>query len=673
MMTIRLSTIVLVCAAALSTCYAMTKEEAALEPYTPPLSIEEHKYGFSESKILEITNVLADCVYDKHTVKSPVFMTYGMIYEFYKDGRRTREFGLDSMHDGLWFVNGMIAAHRIRPEANYLERPLKYQFPFYTNMTNNSDVIFPRKPSGKPGQDNRKPDPATKGWIPRGWDEGIGYHMDGKLYDGTHPNLQKEKITILFKDGKFHYAYDYPSNHLAQDLADMFTNAWMTLRNPALREAARNVNQYRLDYYGRIGSIDIPVRYISDDKNDFPDNPGLDVADSVRFSFGGNSQDRYYNGLFLGERKIFPVYNDPLAFAYRRATIYSVRTGNPFPARFAWGAAWQVYGASTLMEYLYDTEPCPLGMQLWHRLQHYYPIENGKITKYVSDGNIFLGTRGIQFSWIGAAVLPVLKAHPEVWEEPYRTKYSDEPLIRMVDTPPTTDGKKDTIYSASETVRASDGNLSLISDPKNLHLFIESEGEDVELTFSHSDPRIENPTEATIEISKDGSIRAYNDKGEDLLFDSAFTKGRKWSAELRIPYTVISAQKHWINGVDHGRYEVGINGQKQIVYLVSTPERIINRIENLSEATIRSWHHVMSLHNNMLPGVIYSDDMTRIQDGVQSELGGIAHMILNNSMVLINRAGTSEWDLMKKQFPEKPHPIPALPDSVLKAQGQKTD
>ena len=40
------------------------------------------------------------------------------------------------------------------------------------------------------------------------------------------------------------------------------------------------------------------------------------------------------------------------------------------------------------------------------------------------------------------------------------------------------------------------------------------------------------------------------------------------------------AQKHWINGVDHGRYSVTINGgDLAVVYLLSEPERIIGRLE----------------------------------------------------------------------------------------------
>ena len=49
--------------------------------------------------------------------------TYGMTYEFCKDDKWVQVFGLDSMHDGAWFMSAMITAHRIDPQGGYLVSP----------------------------------------------------------------------------------------------------------------------------------------------------------------------------------------------------------------------------------------------------------------------------------------------------------------------------------------------------------------------------------------------------------------------------------------------------------------------------------------------------------------------------------------------------------------------
>lgn len=204
---------------------AATPAERALEPYRAPAV-----GSWSDAQLRSFMRELADYVYRHHVVVEPEAKTYGMTYEYYdpvKD-QRIQGFGLDAMHDGAWFTAAMMTAERIDPEGPYLEQALKYQIPFYVYMINNADRLFPRQKGGQPDVAH---DPPMKGWVPRGWDEGLGYDINRRQ----------------FKEGYF-----TPSNHLAQVLGDMLLNVWMTTHAPKVAEAAQNLHQERIKAFGRI-------------------------------------------------------------------------------------------------------------------------------------------------------------------------------------------------------------------------------------------------------------------------------------------------------------------------------------------------------------------------------------------------------------------------------------
>ena len=68
-------------------------------------------------------NELTEFVYIHHVVADPVRPTYGMTYEFFRDGKQIQDFGLDSLHDGAWFTLAMLSADRAWPTP---ERGEKY-------------------------------------------------------------------------------------------------------------------------------------------------------------------------------------------------------------------------------------------------------------------------------------------------------------------------------------------------------------------------------------------------------------------------------------------------------------------------------------------------------------------------------------------------------------------
>lgn len=102
--------------------------------------------------------------------------------------------------------------------------------------------------------------------------------------------------------------------------------------------------------------------------------------------------------------------------------------------------------------------------------------------------------------------------------------------------------------------------------------------------------------------------------------------------------------------------------------MLSRPEYIIRRLEKLALGTVENWHKIWEEHGK-LPACVFSTSHEPTPHWGQSELGGYAHMIMNIAMILADRAGTSEWGLLKKQFPDEPGSPPILPTSVLERLG----
>ena len=102
----------------------------------------------------------------------PQRAVYGMTYEFWQGGKQIQAFSLDAMHDGAWFMRpGHRPSHR--PGGRYLGTDSKYQMPFYVNVISNSDRLFAERMRLRLGQGDR----PMQGWVPRGWDDGLGYDL----------------------------------------------------------------------------------------------------------------------------------------------------------------------------------------------------------------------------------------------------------------------------------------------------------------------------------------------------------------------------------------------------------------------------------------------------------------------------------------------------------------
>jgi len=160
------------------------RAEQALRTYVPPDA--PRALDWPRERLVRFMRDLTDFVYAHHVVTDAQRPVYGMTYEFWHGGRQIQEFGLDTMHDGAWWASAMVTAHRADPDGPYLERIQTYQVPFYANMLNHSDRLFPRM-RGR-GQDRKPLREPVKGWVPRGWDDGKGFDTSGEpIPQGTTP------------------------------------------------------------------------------------------------------------------------------------------------------------------------------------------------------------------------------------------------------------------------------------------------------------------------------------------------------------------------------------------------------------------------------------------------------------------------------------------------------
>ncbi|MBN1418274.1 MAG: hypothetical protein JXP34_05825 [Planctomycetes bacterium] len=99
-------------------------EGAALRPYAATAAADAS--AWPPERLVAFLRELVDFVFAHHVVTDPRRAVYGMTYEFWQDGKRIQAFGLDSMHDGAWFLSALAMAHRADPDGGHLARALRF-------------------------------------------------------------------------------------------------------------------------------------------------------------------------------------------------------------------------------------------------------------------------------------------------------------------------------------------------------------------------------------------------------------------------------------------------------------------------------------------------------------------------------------------------------------------
>jgi len=610
--------------------------ERALRTYVPPAA--PRSLEWPRERLIAFLRDLTDFVYAHHVVTDAHRPVYGMTYEFWRGGRQIQEFGLDTMHDGAEWASAMVTAHRADPAGPYLERVQTYQVPFYANMLNHSDRLFPKMRGH--GQDKKPLLEPVKGWVPRGWDDGQGFRRSGEpIPPGYHTT----------------------SNHLCQDLANLLMDVWLTTRDPALARGLGHLRDYKLEYFGPLGPIEFAAGVTGAE---------ADVLDRFLPSvFTVRSLGPCYSGLYGQAPTPVPACDDSLAWQYREATARYVLDG-VMSEGLVLRAAARAYATARAMELYFDDRPYEYGLYFFDiQRQPRFVAGEGRLDGYLSRSRHLLGGRGIQFAWLAAAVLPYLSAHPDLWERRYREKFADEPLVRIVDDPPETDGRREGEYDWSDTIRDRGAAVTLLADPLNLHVYVESRRPEVTVEVRPVGDLREPAPVGRLTLRKDGSAAAVNGEGEPLLHRAAVFDRRPWTGELRVPLAAVPGQAHFVNAVEHGRYTVRVNGGRaQTVYVLSRPERIVRRLEAVALGTIETWHGVWK-RLGVIPSGWHVQDSKRVPSWELSDVGHYAHLVKTIALWLLYREGKAEWKVMREQFPEKCHPSRPLPRSVLAAQG----
>ena len=372
-----------------------------------------------KGELRQLLRSLAGEAFDNLVIQDPARMVYGMAYEFklMPDGPLIQDFGLDSMHDGAWLMSAMATAHRIDPEGGYLARVRKFQAPFYINMLCHSDRIFPRM---VPREDQEKFEKPIRGWAPRGWDDGPGIDLVTEMKDHdpkpfssgvvTHP-----EGTVIERDagGNFRHAYFTSSHHLFQDLADSLMNVWLTTRDPGAVEAVRLIDAGRMAHGHRIPVVKMAAGIMTGDEELSKRRPPeFDPAAAFR---------PIWQGVIRKEKTAFGHYSDGLAWDLGAEIARSALGGEKLPDGFVINAVGQVISAAGVARRFHGDTWAP-GMTLPSQS---IVFEGGKLAR-LADDQTFYNSRGVQFAWIGAALLPDFRKRGVAWEEAISTLSAEE-------------------------------------------------------------------------------------------------------------------------------------------------------------------------------------------------------------------------------------------------------
>lgn len=374
----------------------------------------------SDEQLVALMRELADEAYKLFVVQDENRRVYGMAYEFVQDGQQIQDFGLDAMHDGSWLMSALVTANRIDPEGRYLERVQKLQVPFYVNMLTNSDRLFPHM-IARPDQE--KFTSPIQGWAPRGWDDGPGIDLVAKQPFSTGV-ISHENGTVIERDadGNFQHAYFTSSHHLFQDLADSLLNVWLTTRDPQVAKAIMLIDESRAKHGFRIPVVKRANGWTNDlvDLYKRPRGPDFDPAQAFR---------PLWQGLVEKQAASSGRYDDGTAWTYRDECARAALTDEPMAPGFVANTVGRVYSQALATEAFFGPENYRHGFML-DTGGVAFEKDSGKLARR-SDGKTLMFSRGIQYTWIAAAVLPAFKKDPQVWNAGIQKLEADGSLAKL--------------------------------------------------------------------------------------------------------------------------------------------------------------------------------------------------------------------------------------------------
>lgn len=596
-----------------------------------------------KEEVKDFMKRLTQFVEKYHLKKDKSSQQYGMVYEYVNTekigelGQWIQGEGLDTMHDGAWFSASLCQAYRATGDKYYFDILNNYLISFYTNILNNSDVLF------RDGLDEKKVVPVknkfqishrylgNKGFCPYWWDDGSSISLDLTMNKGQR-NLECVDYFILNnKENPENKLWGFSlgcSNHMAQDLAVMLIETYLLTKKEEILSSAKYLQEDR----SQRKYPQIPVVLASTFKNENINKIGEGYVwyKSEIEPFG-----EYYESLYNSEEKqyVIPGFADDEEYYFYSNLI---KHKGKFPESFVFRFIYKVYTNPFLFKYWYDISEIDNGLNRFDGSP--ISIKNGKFILYSSDlkGGMFFGSRmGPQNLKVIGWALQLLDSYPGIWENRYKEKYGGDILVNFKNSY-IIDLKKEPWYSKIFTSENSTIHFGI--DRYNFYIYGEIKQPLSFKIFSKPDG---NGKWIKIDINKD--IKIENKNGERIVFDYKMENN---VFEIKTPFQICKHQKEFLTCVEHGRYSVEIDNKILNFYTMTSEKEIKEELLKELENGINTWKKIFEKKGYIPTGIgTSSNPVGRWEDF--SDTGGYAHLIGACSQYLLFLEGKKYWQEIK--------------------------
>lgn len=359
---------------------------------------------------------LAGYVLDHHLRRDDSPMR-GKVYEFYdpQSGKQGYGGGWDTMHDGAFFANACLLAYRATRDEFYWAPVRDWILPFYLQMANHSDTLFPDR-TGAFSDGKKLPRErasAIKGFIPYWWDDGHGVNFDALAMKITIRELLRDASTITNdpenKDGVLAGYSHGTSNHLALNVFSMLANAWLLTRDPQVAEAIRNLRQARIHML----HMDLPWYRVADLRASGRDAEAYQAAASFDSLPWPPAKSAWWQAMVAKQKTALTPFHDEAQADYAAAVIGN-RAGPGLTQRLS----QLTFDVIRLHDRWYAPRTRPAGEMQGAENARPVFITNGQFESHAGDRpEILLASRlGPQILWASAQCLQLLRAYPEAWK-----------------------------------------------------------------------------------------------------------------------------------------------------------------------------------------------------------------------------------------------------------------
>ncbi|QDU98302.1 hypothetical protein [Lignipirellula cremea] len=629
----------------------------------PVYAAPESRGQFADVDLDKLTERLIRTLKEMHVETDRDDPQFGMIYESFDPQRRlwVEGEGRDTMHHMMWTMVGLANAYRATGNEAALDFLKEYPYPFYLRMMLHGEKHF------GPEYGN--------GFCPYYWDDGDSFDLPDYLHGMVGPETAITGHSPM------------SSIHMAQDLSLGHLDLWWLTRDPRLKQATADL--YHQVHYGKIAerfaARDYAIRELNThparDLEDFRD--AQEKAKDVLRAMPEQERRALYEKRFgpqygpivtaahkclnevdslpmlghprseptdniawlrLRERKSggLPSFPDEESFDYYLA-ISDCGSPDGVDERYARWFTMQIYNRLLMNEYWMDDARYPHGFGHFPGAGQFWQMKDGRFVTYRSDAPWhFWHTRSIHFAWLAGIALQMMEEWPDAHEHYQNEIAPDEPTVRFTDQTPTLDGKRDGTY---QTVFNSPGPVvALASDPLSLFVHVAGRNADSLSLTVHSTEE-QSKKFAVIQRDENGEVKVFNSENEPLHF---WSKASPEGLEIQIPYMIHPQQKDWLTAVEHGRHlarlSIGTQDKprEQIVYFLSSPERLKRRLRETVEGTIVN-HAAMLDERGWL--TYAPADKSRHQFTNLSFSGGYGHLIHVIAQYQIWKQGQRDWKL----------------------------